>query len=135
MNELERLIAGVERPGPSANLDERIKALFIRVPPGPQNPRWKGTLMSCATAACVGILGFYLGRQSVAEVVDAQPAAANATAPEALRESGLASGNVSSNVLSVPLPAEQLAGLFVSRGSQEGLLGKGPVRIETFTSP
>ena len=131
MNEFERLIAGVARPGPSPNLDDRIKALFARDLPVPRSPRWKSAFLSSATAACVGILGFYLGRQSVVEVVDARPAASNATALEALRESKSAS----SNVLSIPLPADQLAGLFVSRGSQEGLLGKGPVRIETFTSP
>jgi hypothetical protein len=131
MNELERLIAGVERPAPSTKLDDRVHALFAREPLRPRRFRWHRSLMSCASAACIGMLGFYFGRQSVVAVADVRPAAASASGLQPAPESA----PDSANVMRVPLPADQLAGLFVPRGGQEGLLGKGPVRIETFTSP
>jgi hypothetical protein len=65
MNELERLIAALPRPEPSEELDHRIDALLAHQPVRAPIRRWSGTMSWIATAACVGGLGFFLGRQSV----------------------------------------------------------------------
>jgi hypothetical protein len=126
MNELERLIAALPRSEPSENLDERIGALLAHQPVRSLIHRWNGKLAWIATAACVGAIGFYLGRQSV--VVVTVPTTLTAAAPTADLPLGVAP--VATHVTSVPLGADQLAKLFVSPASREGMFGKGPVTIE-----
>ena len=131
MNELERLIAAVPRPEPSEKLDQRIDALLAQPPVRAPIRRWSGTMGWVATAACVGALGFYLGRHSA---IQALPhAAVTAAAPAS--DPPPKAAPVTAKVTSVPLDADQLAKIFVSPTPREGMFGKGPVTFEISTSP
>jgi hypothetical protein len=78
MTDVERLIADAAEPGPSAQLDARIHELFASdVPAAIRPPRGRrewATLL--ATAACVGMVGFFLGRASVPGRATIPPSAA-----------------------------------------------------------
>jgi hypothetical protein len=130
MNELERLIAGLPRPEPSDQLDNRIHALLAQ---GRARPLVSGRRIAvawCGTAACVGVLGFFLGRQTA--IAEPAPAPVTATAQSIDRPVENPSAPVTS--VSIPLRADQLAGLFMPPAVHEGMLGRGPVKIEVFTS-
>lgn len=125
MNELERLLVGVSRPGPSRRLDERVNAVLMQEPPGRPGVRWKRALASCGVAACAGAIGFYGGRQSVVVPSASVAATAEMTAPDP----------VSHQLVTVPLRQDQLASLFVQTATPERMLGRGPVRIAVSASP
>lgn len=75
MNDIERLIAGLSRPSPSSELDARIHRVLHDAMPvaAPKRPRpllrWS---VLAGTAACAGMVGFVLGRQSAQAHSDAQ---------------------------------------------------------------
>ena len=131
MNELERLIAAVPRPEPGEKLDQRIDALLAHPPIRSSTRRWKSTLAWTATAACVGAIGFYLGRQSVVRMPPETAVIAAAPASD----SPLEVAPVATNITSVPWDADQLAKLFVGPTGREGMFGKGPVTFEISPSP
>lgn len=132
MNELERMIAAIYRPEPSDELDERIERLFA---PNnysrPPHSRWRSALALLATAACVGTLCFYWGRQSVIATADTAHVTIHRPAIDPPPEAPSATGNV----VGIPLREDQLAGLFIRSSEREGMLGKGPVTVEIFSSP
>lgn len=122
MNELERLIADAGMPGPSDHLDHRIRALLAGASGGSPS-RWRNIVVLCGTAACVGVIGFFLGRQSVRVApVDRAP-----TIAASVREAD-------ANVTRVALGEDQLASFFVWRPAREGMLGSGPVTLEVSQS-
>jgi hypothetical protein len=131
MNELERLIAAVERPEPGHQLDHRIRALFVPPHVRSSKPRWTNALVACAAALCIGVLGFFLGRQSIGSSADPLPAIAS-TSQRHSRANGTP---LATNVQKIPLSENQLASLFIRHSHREGLLGNGPVTILTSTSP
>jgi hypothetical protein len=131
MNELEQLIAAIGQPEPTAKLDERVYALFVQTRACAKNPRWMNTFVACGAAACIALLGFYAGRQSVGAATDPFPAMASPVEPSSRHEGQ----PVAMNVTKVPLGNDQIAGLFVRPNHGEGLLGNGPVTILTSTSP
>jgi hypothetical protein len=131
MNELERLIATIDRPEPTDKLDACVYALFAQSQPRFNKPRWKNTLAACAAAACIGALGFFAGRQSVDAASESSPAMASAAESGPRQERTLAAASVTK----VPITEDQLAGLFVRPDHREGLLGSGPLTMLTSTSP
>ena len=127
MNELERLVAAIVRPKPSTSLDMRVKTLLDQTPAPPSRARWRRVATLCASAACIGLAGFYLGWESGwrARSTDPQtPTIAQATGSPA-----------APNSTHIPLTDDQLASLFMRSASHEGLLGRGPVEIQIPTSP
>jgi hypothetical protein len=131
MNALELLISALNRPEPTDKLDARIKALLAQVELAPRRRRWKSALLSCGTAACVGLLGFYAGRLSASSATDPLPAKASASRVQPRSESA----PVAASVTKIPLGEDQLAGLFVRPDHRESLLGSGPVTVLTSASP
>jgi hypothetical protein len=130
MNELERLIANVDRPEPTGRLDACVKAL-IQSQSSPPTRRWQNAFVVCGAAACMGILGFFVGRQSVTTATDSSAAMASTAPRHSAEENTLRVANVTS----VSLADDKLAGWFVRRDQGEGLLGGGPVTILTSNSP
>lgn len=131
MNELERLIAAMDRPEPSSRLDDRVHALFARPQLRSNKPLWTNALVACGAAACIGVLGFFLGRQSNSSSADPLPAIASSSQ----RHPRASAATLATNVQRIPLSENQLASLFIRHSHREGLLGNGPVTILTSTSP
>jgi hypothetical protein len=130
MNELERLIAAIPRPEPGTALDARVGALITAE--RSRRPRLgrEGWLALFATSACMGVVGFALGRQS--EQSAPEPRAIHpAVAAQLVNENASIPGNITL----VRLREDQRAGLFVRPGAGEGMFGTGPVTIETLTTP
>jgi hypothetical protein len=117
MNELEKLIAALPRPEPGERLDQRIDGLLA----GQPALRRRIPLAWPAMAACIGVFGFFLGRQSVA-VLTPQPAT-------------IAAPQVADRVTTIPLNKDQLAGLLLRPAPREGMFGRGPVMIEISKTP
>ncbi|HEV3416769.1 MAG TPA: hypothetical protein VG056_08160 [Pirellulales bacterium] len=130
MNELERLIAGLARPEPSDRLDDRIQAMLAQEQVRPRVSPWRIAISWCGTAACMGVLGFYLGRQTAI----AQPAPAPVTSTAQSIDRPVETTTVPVTSVSIPLRADQLAGLFMPPAIHEGMLGRGPVTIQVSTS-
>ncbi len=130
MNELERLIAALPRPEPGEKLDQRIDDLLARQPVRLPVARWKSTGAWIATAACIGVLSFFLGRQSVA--VSPAQAAVIAAAPAA--NLPLQVAPVATQVTNIPLNEDQLAGFLAHPAVREGMFGRGPMTIEISTT-
>jgi hypothetical protein len=131
MNELERLIMNIDRPEPTSKLDACVTAILGQTQLRSSTPRWKNALVTCAVAACVGLLGFFAGRQSARSAPASFPAMARAVEPGPRNESNL----VAASVTKVTLGENQLAGLLVRPDHREGLLGNGPVTVLTSVSP
>lgn len=131
MNELERLIAAVSRPEPSIKLDERVNALLAQEPPCLPRRRWRNVLVLCGTSACIGLLGFWWGRQSVVSTPESPAITSTASVPAPPPETLPASANVTN----IPLREDQLSGLFLRPSVREGMLGNGPVKIVISNSP
>jgi hypothetical protein len=131
MNELERLIMNIDRPEPTSKLDACVTALLGQTQLNSRTPRWKNAFVTCAVAVCVGLLGFYAGRQSARSAPASFPAMASAAPLGPRNESKL----VAASVTKVTLGDGQLSGLFVRPDHREGLLGNGPVTVLTSASP
>jgi hypothetical protein len=131
MNELERLIMNIDRPEPTRKLDACVTALLGQTQLCSRTPRWKNALVTCAVAVCVGLLGFFAGRQSARSA----PATFTSTMSAAELSPRSESNLVAASVTKVTLGEEQFAGLLVRPDYREGLLGIGPVTILTSTSP
>ncbi len=132
MNELERMIAGIHRPGPSADLDERVQRLLIGNDSiRPARSFWRGAVALLTTAACVGAICFYWGRQSVLGTADPPGVTIQAVASDPPPQSRLAAGTV----VRIPLPEDQVAALFMHGLQREGLLGAGPVTVDVSSAP
>jgi hypothetical protein len=131
MNDIERMIEAIGRPAPSKSLDERIQALLAPEPIQPRTSRWRVAFVWWATAVCIGLVGFYVGRVSLGP----QPPSAPVTAVAPPSESPSQRSPSPTTVVNIPLPDDQLAALFVRPSPREGLLGKGPFTLEVSTSP
>jgi hypothetical protein len=131
MNELERMIAAIDRPEPTDKLDACVYALFAQTRLRSSNPRRKNALVTCIAAVCIALLGFYAGRQSAGAASDSLPAMASAAQLDPRDQSKL----VAASVTKVPLAEDQLAGLFVRGDHREGLLGNGAVIVLTSHLP
>jgi hypothetical protein len=126
MNELERLIAALPRPEPSAQLDDRVNEVLSQHRPTRPNTRWRNTLAWCSTAACIGLIGFVCGRWSISASPDAMvPTPMNLARPD----------SISHTVLKIPLREEQLGRMFVQNAEPEGMFGNKPLQIEVLSSP
>src|SRR5262245_11831725 len=67
MNEIEKLICGLPRPEPSTEFDSRIAQVFNRAArPNPRKNRWSYIGLLTACTACAALVGFVVGRKSVA---------------------------------------------------------------------
>jgi hypothetical protein len=130
MNELERLIAAIARPEPSGTLDERVQAILAHEPPGIRTIRWRSALVWCCASACIGLIGFCLGRQSVGLTMGSPTVDSAALSADHHVEAAPGSPNI----MKTPLREDQLAGLFLRAGIGEGMLGTGPVTIEISKS-
>jgi hypothetical protein len=140
MNEIERLIAAVHRPQPSEWLDETIHALLAWRPQLAQREPakrsiWKAAAAQLATAACVAAIAFYAGRLSGLDTKSAPGAIAQPVPLSQPKESPSRAGASASSVVSIPLRDDQLASMFVHTSGGEGLLGRGPVKIDVSLSP
>jgi hypothetical protein len=131
MNEIERLVSAIGRPEPSQRLNERIQALFAPDRDRRRVSRWRMAIAWCGTAACVGLLGFYLGRQSA--IVQLPPEHVSTATPSSHPPDR--ASLIPASVVNIPLRDDQLAGLFMPREPREGMLGRGPFKIEVSTSP
>jgi hypothetical protein len=132
MNDIERMIAAIIRPGPSRSFDERVQTLLAPPEPiRPRKPRWRVAMDWLGTAACVGLVGFYVGRVSVG----VQPISAPVTTIAPPSNSPSQSLPSPATIVNIPLGDDQLAALFVRSSPREGLLGKGPFTVEVSTSP
>jgi hypothetical protein len=63
-NVIENLIARLPRPMPSQELDSRIAEITNQASPERKSFQVRRVLLLVSTAACAGLLGFVLGRQS-----------------------------------------------------------------------
>jgi hypothetical protein len=63
-NVIENLIARLPRPTPSQELDSRIAEITNQASPERKSLQVRRVLLLVSTAACAGLLGFVLGRQS-----------------------------------------------------------------------
>ncbi|HEV3301238.1 MAG TPA: hypothetical protein VG055_16425 [Planctomycetaceae bacterium] len=79
-NVIENLIARLPRPTPSQELDSRIAEITNQASPERKFFQVRRVLLLVSTAACAGLLGFVLGRQSGSTVVKNEVAAAPAVA-------------------------------------------------------
>jgi len=64
--DVERLVSRLERPSPSPQLDARIAAITGRVQPERKRSPFRNVVPVGSAVACAALLGFVLGRQSVA---------------------------------------------------------------------
>jgi len=64
--DIERLISRLERPSPSPELDDRIAEITSRARPPGTGSSVRNLVQIGAALACAGLVGFVLGRQSVA---------------------------------------------------------------------
>ncbi len=65
-HDVEKLVSRLQRPAPSAELDARIAAITSRAQPLRAGSPIRGLARISAAIACAGLVGFVLGRQSVA---------------------------------------------------------------------
>lgn len=137
MNELERLIAGLPVPSPSAELDGRIAELTAARPgAGPAvRARTRRRAMVVACTACAGIAGFILGRHSVPPPATTRPLAGKSTVP-AVHEP-LPRGRIATSAARAIEPLAEHSSLlnFVTLPRRtEKLFGEGPL-TERLHSP
>jgi hypothetical protein len=130
MNDIERLIAGLPRPSPSAKLDARIAGLTST----PQIDRQAASRRTGATwrlsaaaasVACAGVLGFLLGRHSVAPVV----ARHSPTVPKEMPADSIPSAlpGPDPTVINVQASESEALARFVMPSKRfAGLFGSGP---------
>ena len=64
--DIEQLVSRLERPAPSAELDARIAEITSRTGPPRAGSSVRNLVQIGAALACAGLVGFVLGRQSVA---------------------------------------------------------------------
>ena len=93
MNDIERMIAAIVRPGPSRSLDERVQTLLAPEPIRPRKSRWRVAMAWLGTAACVGLVGFYVGRVSVSGQPISAPVATVAPPSDSPSKSCAVAGN------------------------------------------
>lgn len=154
MNDIERLIAGLPRPLPSADLDARIAGLA-----GPTRRAGRaahdGTrfamrrlIVSVASTAVAGLLGFLIGRHSAAPAVAGQPAVqSTATASTMTDQTATVSADSPAVPAPSPFPAqdrtivrvqvpesEALARFVMPSKRTVGLFGEGPLEDRSETS-
>ena len=131
MNELERMIAGLPQPEPGNGLDERIGLLLAAGANRRSPARWRSAVIWPAVATCCGLLGFYVGRESVV-----RPPVIVPIAPESRDfdpSQNLAA--VDSRVVSLPLAEREFARFFLRSDHEEGAFGPGPLTIKTSVTP
>jgi hypothetical protein len=131
MNDLEQLIAGLARPEPRDGFDQRIRALLNQKRTRSRMSAGKIALAWCGSLACVGIVGFSLGRLSA--IAQTTPQQVTVAAPSS--DSPNRTSTNPASVVNIRLREDQFAALFLPPGHSEGMLGKGPVKIEVSTSP
>jgi hypothetical protein len=130
MNDIERLIAGLPRPSPSAELDARIARLTSeprvdRQAAGHGNGAPRRLMATVASAACAGLLGFALGRHSVEPVVAGQSATVGDVTPTDSIASAIPGRDQSVVTVQVP-ETEALARFVMPSKRSAGLFGSGP---------
>jgi hypothetical protein len=131
MNELERMIAAIEVPGPSDQLDERVRATLAARRAQEPSRRMRDMLAMLGASACIGLIGFVLGRQSVA----VPPVVGQPTSTLSVSDEPALQPATQPQIVRVPLRDDQLASFFVQPAAREGMLGRGPVRFDVTTSP
>ena len=129
MNDIERLIAGLPRPSPSAELDARIAELTSKPQIGRHMFRdgsspLRRLMVIVASTTGAGLLGFLLGRHSVAPVVASLPATADVTPANSIAP---APAERDRSVVTVQLPeTEALVRYVMPSKLSAGLFGSGP---------
>src|ERR1700730_1979928 len=131
MNELEQMIAGLARPQPRDRFDQRIRALLIQERTRSRPSGGKIALAWCGRLARLGVFAFSLGRLSAIALATPEPIRVAAPSSDSPSR---ASANPAS-VVNIRLREDQFAALFLPPGHSEGMLCKGPVKIEVSTSP
>jgi hypothetical protein len=138
MNELEKLIAAARPAGPSKELDARVQRTLFEQELRVRNTHvsrtgWRTLLAVAASALVAAGIGFVCGRLTAQpDSPDGSPA----EAPTALVSAeDSAPPSAAPNVTTLPLQDERLASLFLRPRSREGLLGAGPLRVETSQLP
>jgi hypothetical protein len=112
MNDIERLIAGLPRPSPSADLDARIATLTSaargddHTAPNRNRAAVRRLLVAIASTAGAGLLGFAIGRYSATPAVGGQLAMQSAaTLPTMTDQTGKVPTGASDVQVSSPVPA------------------------------
>ncbi len=160
MNDIERLVAGLPRPSPSEELDSRIAALIgsekglDTVANGPRAARttlhWPPTdgpravkrrlIVTVASTACAGLLGFVIGRHSVAPVIAGQTATIPSgtigavAAPDGTPELSVPSVSPrrEQHIVNVQVPESEALVRFVMPAKRSaGLFGSGALEERT----
>jgi hypothetical protein len=160
MNDIERLITRLPRPSPSEELDARIAGLIdsengletgadgpLAARPIPlHSPPADGVrtanrrlIVTAASTACAGLLGFVIGRHSVAPVVAGQAAIPGATVGAVAAPDGTpdvsnpaVSLRTERNIVNVQVPESEALVRFVMPAKQSvGLFGSGPLEERT----
>jgi hypothetical protein len=121
--DVEKLIARLDRPSPSQELDARIVALTRLARPERNNSPTRRVLGLSSTVACAGLLGFALGRLSASTQV-AAPAVPGG-------ETGITASTVLERpaaAVRVDAPASEALVRFVSKPVQfVSVFGNGPL--------
>jgi hypothetical protein len=117
-NEIENLIARLPRPTPSRELDSRIAGITNQALLERKTVQARRVLLPIGTAACAGLLGFALGRQTGSPVVKNEVAAPPAVAPASLSPQAEAAGRVhvlraeGDALVKFVMPPKKFVGLF-----------------------
>lgn len=117
MNELERLIASLARPEPSAELDQRMDDLLRERPMPRRASLWLTHASWCTTAATLGLLGYLLGWQTASTREVPPENAVVSTVPDAPH----AARQI--EVAPLELASERLPAYLAGNTRREGILG------------
>jgi len=127
VDDLERLVRRLPLPEPSADLDRAILAPAA-VPPR-RGRAWRPAAF-LATAACTGLLGFVLGRETAAAPRGEQVAAPRAVVPVPTAPAGVPDASV----VRMEIPAESLSAFAVASSRPSPPWGGGPVDLRVTQS-
>jgi hypothetical protein len=129
-HEIEEFISRLPRPAPSQELDARIAEITSRAWTERKSSRTGRVLLVIGTAACAGLLGFLLGRQSGPAVAKIETAAAPVQVRGAV--SNPADGHEQIRV--VPAEGETLAHFVMPPKPFVSLFGSGPLEVRNAPS-
>lgn len=129
MNKLERLIAELPRPEPNKQFDERIHELLTPIVNRPEPSNWGKRIALLGAAACLSLIGFMWGRQSVSE------SRITSALISELSHDLTDATDTGPKVVDFPLGDDRLNFLVERATEAEGLLGKGPVSVAISSAP
>ncbi len=129
-HEIEEFISRLPRPAPSQELDARIAEITSRAWTERKRALTGRVLLVIGTAACAGLLGFLLGRQSGRAAAKKETTAALAQ----VRGASSHPADGPERIRVVPAEGETLAQFVMPPKPFVSLFGSGPLEIRNAPS-